>query len=109
MLKISRGFVLVAVVMVFGGCSGMGDKIHSTAIEVEQKIIVANDFQVRVSQKGLCSSALTALLRAYGANPDQFYSVLHLCGVSNENKSIILDSLDTLDKASDYMERYGYE
>jgi hypothetical protein len=75
--------LLLLLLFILAGCSMQG--IKTTAAEVEQSVITANDLQLTISEKGLCSSALSAIRRKYGDDPEMLEHVLGICGWSRHN------------------------
>lgn len=83
--------ILVVVVMLFVvGCSAQQQIRRGTA-EVEQAAIAANDWQLSVSEKSLCSCSLSAIRRKYGDDPEMLEHVLGLCGWSRRNIETVTD------------------
>lgn len=87
--KVVAGLLLAILIMAsLWGCNGT-QQVKVAAAEVEQAAITANDLQLKLSEKGLCSSSLSAIKRAYGDDPQMLRYVLGLCRWSNHNIDVI--------------------
>jgi len=75
-----KKLTMIMMLMLIAGCDSV--PIRQTMGEVERAAIVANDLQLEVSTKGVCSSAASSILRMYGGRPEQLRHLFGLCGWS---------------------------
>lgn len=76
----------ITIIFLMAGCSGA--EIKTVSATAEQKIIEKNDTQLRISTKGLCSAALSAISRELAGDPERLEALLTYCNWSNGNVEI---------------------
>ena len=75
----------VLVILLLSGCA----TYEGYKVQAEETIIVANDSQLRISKKALCSSSLSAIHREYGDDRNALVAMLVLCGWGTNNTTLI--------------------
>ena len=83
-----KPLILTVIIAFLAGCTTAQQFKMATA-EVEQAAITANDFQLDTSEKGLCSSSLSAIKRRWGDDPQKLRYVLGICDWSDHNMDVM--------------------
>lgn len=79
-------FVIISVTGLGGCASG---QLQAVSAQAEDTLVAANDAQLRISKKSLCSSAMSAVHRKYGDSPDELRALFEFCGWSEHNVDMV--------------------
>lgn len=93
--KINSFLAVFALLSVtgLGGCAS--GQLQAVSAQAEDTLAAANDTQLRISKKSLCSSALSAIRREYGDSPDELRALFEFCGWSEHNVNIVSPLADS--------------